>query len=424
MSLPRIRRYPPGTDFIGFGDPAPVTPELVHVTAGDGVTSKAVLYSRGTEKSVVCVMHPRADMTRHYAIPYILGKGFAFFAQVGRFPGDDSTAATIHEPLVADVGAGMGFLRSRGFKSVIALGNSGAASLYCLYHAQATTAAPARLTTTAAGDPFDLNQFDLPTVDGCIFLGAHLGAGKTLEGEIDPSVTDENDPLSCDPELDIYNPDNGFREPAQSSRYSAEFLAKYRVAQKTRAARLDAIAWSLISDQRFYEERSGTPEFDELEPATRSFMTRRAVKGRFMQIHRLDANPANVDLSILPSDRGYGSLMSVRPDISNYSAMATKVLSPRAWLSSWSGRYSRASLLANLPAVRMPTLVVAYSGDNALHPGVAELIYRETPAADKEFATVVGDHFGFPVPSKPNQGGRDAGMKVLTDWLLARFPAG
>jgi hypothetical protein len=423
MSLPRIRRYPPGTDFISFGEHSPVTPELVHVTAGDGVASKAVLYSRGTETTVVCVMHPRADMTRHYAIPYIVAKGFAFFAQVGRFPGDDSTAATIHEPLVADVGAGMRFLRSRGFKNIIPLGNSGAASLYCLYHAQASTAAPARLTDTAAGDPFDLNQFDMPTADGFIFLGAHLGAGKTLEGEIDPSITDENDPLSCDPELDLYNHANGFREPPGSSKYSEEFLAKYRSAQKARAARIDAIAWSLISDQRFYEERIGTAEFDKLAPEARSFITRRAAKGRFMQIHRLDANPANVDLSILPSDRGYGSLMSIRPDISNYSAMATKVLNPRAWLSSWSDRYSRASLLANLPTVKMPTLVVSYSGDNALHPGVAELIYREAPAADKELATVVGDHFGFPAPSKPGQGGREAAMKVVTDWLLTRFPS-
>ena len=56
---------------------------------------------------------------------------------------------------------------------------------------------------------------------------AHLGAGKTLQDEIDPSVIDENDPISCDPELDIYRLKNGFTEPPQSSEYSKEFLLAF-----------------------------------------------------------------------------------------------------------------------------------------------------------------------------------------------------
>ncbi|MFM0662925.1 alpha/beta hydrolase [Paraburkholderia sediminicola] len=424
MSLPELRRYPPGTDFIGFGDRSPaVAPEVVFVRAGDGVSSRSVLYASGKEKTVVCLMHPRADMTRHYAVPDIVGNGFAFYIQQGRFPGDDISAATIHEPLVADIAAGMTFLRSRGFEHIILLGNSGAAPLYALYQAQASTAAPERLTDTAAGDPYDLGRFDMPLADGFIFLGAHLGPGITMQGHIDPSVIDESDPLSCDPELDMYNVKNGFKAPPGESRYSADFLAQYKTAQRIRGSRIDAIAWSMIHAQRHAEVRIESPTFDKLEYNDQAFIMRRAAAAPLMQIYRLDADPASVDLSLRPSDRSYGSLMSVRPDLANYSLAGGKIFNPKVWLSSWSERYSRARLLNCLPKITVPSLILTYTGDNAIGPDVAELVYRESLAADKEFAAVVGDHFGFPVPSKPNEGGREAALKVMVDWIRKRFPS-
>jgi hypothetical protein len=421
MSLPRIRRYPVGMDFISFEGPPPAVPEAVMLMAEDGVSSKAMLYARGKEKTVICLMHPRADMTRHYAIPAVVEAGYAFFTQLGRFPGDDVSAATIHELLLADIAAGIRFLKTRGFERIVFLGNSGAASLYALYHAQASTPVPDRLTHTAANDPFDLNKLDMPTGDGFIFLGAHLGAGKTFEDGIDPSVIDECDPLSCDPELDMYNPANGFKEPPATSKYSAEFLARYAAAQHARAARIDALAWSLLAAQKKHEAQMGAAGFADMGLAERAYVMRRAIAVPFMQIYRLDASPFSVDLSIDASERDYGSLMSIRPDLSNYSPMGSKVLNPRVWLSSWSARYSRAGLLESLPKLTMPTLVTGYTGDNALRPQVAERIFNESPAADKQMAVVGGDHFGYPLVSSKNKGGRSAAIEVMLQWLHDRF---
>jgi hypothetical protein len=114
--------------------------------------------------------------------------------------------------------------------------------------------------------------------------------------------------------------------------------------------------------------------------------------------------------------------MSVRPDIMNYAMPGSRLFSPKVWLSSWSARHSRARLLDCLPKITVPSLILTYTGDNAIGPEVAELVHRESPAADKKFAAIVGDHFGYPVPSKPNQGGREAAIKVMVDWLRKRFP--
>jgi hypothetical protein len=65
---------------------------------------------------------------------------------------------------------------------------------------------------------------------------------------------------------------------------------------------------------------------------------------------------------------------------------------------------------------------VNYTGDHAIYPEDSESIYQQSPASDKKFVQVDADHFGYPLPSKPNQGGREASMKVIMQWLRDRFP--
>jgi hypothetical protein len=423
MTMPQINRYPPGKDLLGFDTgPAGVVPETVVLTAQDQGRSKGVLYARGSERTAVCVLHPRGDMSRHYLIPYLVEAGYAAFGQESRWPGNDIAAT--HEVLLIDIAAAMRFLRERGYRHIVCLGYSAGGSVYSFYQAQAVTQPPGRLTDTAAGDPNDLNRFDMPPADGLMFISAHLGAGKSVMTEIDPSVIDENDPLSCDPSLDMYNPANGFREPPEHSKYADGFIERYRAAQIARVARIDAIARQRVAEQRFFRDLAGRPEFDRLPAAERAAIGRRAMAGTIMQIHRTTANPAMTDLSLHPSSRGYGSLMSVRPDLANYGeAGFAKALTPRAWLSLWSGLSSRASVLDNLPKITVPTLVVNFTGDAGIYPFAAQAVFDQCPAKDKTLARVDGDHFGFPLPSKPNGGGRGEAGKVVAGWLRERFPA-
>jgi hypothetical protein len=423
VSLPRIGRYAPGFDPLAFAlPPTNVEPKMILLAAEDGARSQGVLYSNGSEQTAVCVIHPRADVSRHYTIPPLVDSGYAVLAHQSRWPGNDAAAS--HELLLLDIAAAVTELRRRHFEKIVLLGYSGGGSVYAFYQAQAVASPGTRLRETAGGDPLDLGPFELPPADGIVFMSSHLGAGKTLMTEIDPSVVDERDLLAVDPDLDMYDPRNGFKTPPESSRYPAEFLDRYRAAQTARVARIDAIARSFIEDQRYYRAIADEPDFGRLSEKQQAFVLRRAVQGRVMSVYRTDANPTVTDLSLSPSSRTYGSLMAVRPDLANYTDQGfAKYLTPRAWLSLWSGLSSRASLLDNLPSVTVPTLVVCYTGDNAIYPVHAQSIIGTSLASDKSIVYVDGDHFGFPLPSAAEQDPRDTAMSHVVEWLRARYPS-
>ncbi len=421
MSFPRIARYPAGLDPLSFDiGPEGVEPRPIVLTAEDGGRAQATLWSKGTESTVVLIIHPRADVSRHYTIPPMVDAGYAVLAHQSRWPGNDATAS--HEVLLLDIAAAVIEARRRGFDKIVLLGYSGGGSVYSFYQAQAVAPAGGRLTDTAAGDPLDLNRFEMPPVDGIVFMSAHLGAGRTLLSEIDPSVTDESDATSVDPTLDMYDARNGFKPAPEPSSYSPEFLERYRAAQSARVTRIDAVARSLIADQRYFRSVADESGFTALREDAQAYVLRRAVKGRFLNVYRTDANPTVTDPTLFPSSRTYGSLMAIRPDLANYGDQGfAKYIAPRAWLSLWSGHSSRAAVLDNLPDVTIPTFVVCYTGDNAIYPVHAEAILEGSPAADKSIVYVDGDHFGFPLPSDP-EGGRTKSMPHVVGWLTGRFP--
>ncbi len=391
-----------------------VRQEPIALEAADGGLSNAILYSRGRHRTVVCFMHPKADMSRHYAIPALLEAGYAAFGQNSRWLNNDE--ACVHEAVLLDVAAGLRFLRQRGFERIVLVGNSGGGSLYSFYQAQAVTAPPGRLTHTPAGDALDLNTFELPPADGFIHLAAHLGEGKILQQMIDPSVTDEDDPLSCDPALDPFNPANGYRQAPESSRYAPEFVARYRAAQRARMERLDAVARGHL-EQRNEARRS-------MAGGERGAVTlRRAVLCPYMVVYRTEADLRAFDLSLDPSERDAGSLFSYRPDLTNYMEFGFgRVCTPRAWLSTWSGLSSNADVVKNAPKVTVPALVIYYRGDNGIFPGDARAAFEALGAEDKQLASAPGDHYGFGVGTQERAGAPQALAQVV-EWLRARFPA-
>jgi hypothetical protein len=410
----------PGFGTYNYTPAAGFTQQVVRLEAEDGGWSQGILYSSGREKTVVCFMHPRGDFSSHYCIPGLTGAGYAVFGQRSRFPNHDT--ACVHEIVLADVAAGVRYLKGLGFAHVILVGNSGGGSLYTFYQSQAGTAPPARLTHTPAGDSFDLNALDMPPADAVVMLAAHPGEGKYLMSVIDPSVTDEDDPLSCDPALDMYNPDNGFRACPTPSHYSSEFLGRYRAAQRARVARLDSIARQRIKDMRANEALMQSRGFDERRLAERIEIGRRATASKLLTIYRTDANPAFCDLSIDPSTRRVGSLLGPRPDRTNYQVGGfSAVMTPEAWLSTWSGLASHGSVLDNLRRIRVPFLIVNFTGDCCIFLSEVAAMIEHVASGDKAVVHIDADHYG--VATDGSLAPRDAAAAALVEWLQPRFAA-
>lgn len=420
--MTRVGRYDNPHKCVSFaGIEASVSAEPIALEADDGGLSTAVLYQRGSPRTVVCFMHPQANMTRHYAIPALVDAGYAAFGQNSRYVNNDTHC--IHEVLLLDIAAGQRFLRERGYDNIVLIGNSGGGSLFALYQAQAATAPPGRLQETPAGDRIDLNAHDLPAADAYVMLAAHLGEGQILMQMIDPSVADEADPLSCDASVDPYDPANGYRPPPESSHYDAEFVERYRRAQRDRVARIDAVARGLIDDRNRARAAMVEPGFANLTSDQRTRTFRRAVVHPPMIVHRTEADLRALDLSLDPSDRDAGTLFSYRPDLTNYMELGfARVTTPRAWLSTWSGLSSNASLERNGRGIEVPSLVISFDGDNAIFPADAKRAFGLLAAADKSMVRVAGDHYGFSVGTQDRRGATLA-TDALVAWLRARFPA-
>ncbi len=381
--------------------PAGTRCEPLKLVTPDRAVAHGWLYARGGEDTVVCLMHPRANFSRHYAVPGLLERGFAVLCLNSRWLNNDSTC--VHERLLLDVAEGVKAARAR-FERVVLLGNSGGGSLFTFYLSQARNAGGARLRETAAGEPLDLNELDIPAADALVLLAAHPGEGHFLLHAIDPSLRDEGNPLSCDPALDLYDPANGFREPPEPSRYTPEFLAAYRAAQRARVERLDALALHRLERRRAARDRAR-----EGSAAAR----RAAIATDFLLVYRTDADPRCVDLSLDPSARDYGSLWGRRPDLTNYGAVGFgRVVSPEAWLSTWSATHSRAEIAHTAGAVDLPALQVSYTADNAIFPSDDALVARALGRPSLERIGLDGDHYGFPAAT-----GRDAAIEEIAAWL-------
>ena len=413
--MPRIGRYANTAMTLHWGTDAPpagVTVESITLPTPDRSATSGLLFRpRGRARAIVAITHPRVDCTSHYVIPPLLRAGYAVWAQRCRTVNNDLTA--VHEQLLIDVAVAHAHLEDLGFEEIHVLGNSGGASLYCFYIQQAELPPQSRVATAPSGLKVDLS-IEMPMPAGLVLLAPHPGQGDLLLHCIDPSVADEDDPLSILPEVDMFDAANGFRPPPDTARYDEGFLSRYREAQRTRVARLDARARDELERRR--QLRRQAREHDD-EQARRA-----ALAPAFMTVYRTDADPRTVDLRMDPSKRDYGSIFGRRPDVTNYGSVGFgRLTTPDAWLSTWSGLSSRAAIRLTGPAVALPALVISYTADNSVFPSDTRAIHDALASPDKSLVEVDGDHYGYAPGGEDRAGGR-AAAELIVDWLRAHAP--
>jgi hypothetical protein len=380
------------------------------LTTADGAAVRGVLATVPGATTVVSLMHPRQDLTHHPLVPLLLQAGAAVWTQHTRSVNNDLTL--VHEQAILDAAAGLVFLRECGFGSIITLGHSGGGTLYAFYLEQAGLAPTDRIAATPGGRPAKLAETEMPLADGAIFLAPHPGQGRLLLACIDPSVANEQDPMSVVPELDPFSPANGFAVPPASSAYPQEFLARYRAAQRDRVARIDAVAREHLA--RTAEARAA------FGASHNALDRRRSLAPTIITVFRTDADPRTVDLSLDRSERPYGSLFGKRPDLINYGLTGFgRLTTPEAWLSTWSGLSSNADFIRCAPGVTVPTLFIELTGDQAAFPADSRQMTCALGAEDLTTATVRGLHFGGSIAEGEPTGNELAATEII-NWLSKR----
>ena len=378
----------------------------------DGAAVNGFLYTAGPSDVVACIMHPREFLATHYLVPELLAAGYSVFTQTSRAVGSDLRLE--HEITLLDVAAGLGFLRENGFKKIVLIGNSGGASLYSFYNEQSLLSPGDRLVRTPGGKPTGLAEVAMPQADGVVLVSPHPGQGIVLMNCIDPSVSDEADPLAIDSALDFLDPANGFASGPAGGHYDERFVNRYREAQRLRVERLDVTARSLIEMRLAARKRgkAGGSREDRIRGAHTTAMT----------IWRTDADLRCWDLSLDPSDRAIGSIWSNDPYATNFGVVGfARFCTPEAWLSTWSGITSQANMFRTASSIEQPLLVIEYSGDQVVFPADVQRIVAVVPSADITRHSFRGDHHGQPLTQGEVPGRASAG-EAIRAWLKDRFP--
>jgi len=206
------------------------------------------------EKSqvAVIVMHSDGDLLAPPAAIELAKRGYrALGAAVSNhdFPLDEK---------LLDVKVASDYLRQiPGVKKVITLGHSGGATLMSAYQNVAENGVQAFQGPEKLIKCSDLGE--LPPADGVMLLDSNYGNGVMTLLSLDPAVVSEDNGCMLDPELDLFNPANGY-DP-KGSTYSAGFIRKYQQAQGERNNRLiDAAV------ERLHALESGKGKYADDEP--------------------------------------------------------------------------------------------------------------------------------------------------------------
>ncbi|GAA4401498.1 alpha/beta fold hydrolase [Tsukamurella soli] len=395
-------------------NPADTVTSAHELTTADGATVAGLLRTLPGATAVCVLMHPRQDFSHHVLVPELLRRGYAVWTQNTR--GGQSDLSLVHEQALLDCAAGHRFLRGYGFETVVSVGHSGGAALAGYYIEQSALPGAERFASSPGGRPVPLPDADMPVPDGLMLMAPHPGQGLLLGRMIDPSVADEDDPMSVVPALDPYNPRNGFRPPPEPSSYAPEFVAEYRAAQRRRVERIDAVArrrLAVAGEARRRFAASG-------DAGDR----RSALATGVITVHRTDADLRCVDPSLDPNDRPYGSLFGRRPDLTDYGIVGFgRLTTPEAWLSTWSAISSRAGLVRCAKGIHVPTLLVELTGDQACFPADAAEIVAAIAADDVTHVRVAGKHFGGALRDGEPTAAALAGER-MGNWLGERFSSG
>ena len=321
--------------------------------------------------------HYNVDFSEHYLAEPLAERGIGFLGWNTRYRGNE--AFFLLEHALVDIAAGVRWLREEaGVDTVVIVGNSGGGSLMGAYQSQATDPS----IEATVGLPLPDAVLDLPPADLYVSVNAHPGRPEVLTAWMDPAVTDETDPLSVDPALDMF-------DAAHGPPYAPEFVERYRAAQVARNDRITA--WVTAELERL---AGGRGLGSRLQPAPRV--------GR-PPLRRPDDRPVG------PRSPG---CYAGDPRAANFGPFAIGGTSTlRSWLSMWSLETSQCRGAPHLGRITVPSLVVQSLADRGVFPSDAHAIH-DALAADGQDPRAAS-----PASTTSRTPGPPTVADLVTDWI-------
>ena len=332
-------------------------------------------------KTALIATHYNVDFSEHYLGEYMAERGYGFLGWNTRFRGNE--AFFLLEYALLDIGAGMRWLKEEaGVEQIVIVGNSGGGSLMGAYQSQALDLD----MSPTPGMKLPAGLEDLTPADLYISLCAHSGRPEVLTAWMDPSIVDEGDPTSIDPELNMY-------DPANTPPYSEEFISRYRAAQEARNHRITDWCHTELA------------RLQGLGMSDRAF-----------NLYRTWADLRLMDGTLDPSERQVGVCYAGDPKQANFSPRGIGLTNTlRTWLSMWSLKESPCRGAPHLKKITQPALVVQSTGDTGVFPSDARGIYDALGSTDKSLEMITGDHY-LVEPANA----RDDAADLIKGWLTAQ----
>jgi hypothetical protein len=175
----------------------------------------------------VFVMHASGDYLRFHACRELSRRGYrvlcANTSSSKAGPSDSST-----DRMLLDAKLGVAYLRSHpGIRKVVLFGHSGGGVLMSSYQNIAENGLPACQGPEKVGRCSD-SLAGLPPADGLMLIDSNWGHGAMMLFSLDPAVVGEDGGQILSPELDLFDPRNGFSP--KGSTYGDAFLRRFFAA--------------------------------------------------------------------------------------------------------------------------------------------------------------------------------------------------
>jgi pimeloyl-ACP methyl ester carboxylesterase len=363
----------------------------------------------------VVVTHPNHANNFNYFTGWELARR-GYRAMLVNYYGRETSYYEFIPPLAAAIKA----LRATpGVEKVVLLGHSSGGVVLTSYQDVAENGPkacqePARIAKCNAK-----GLEGLPKADGVLLIDSNSGQPeKTIA--LNPAA-DSTDPRYRDPELDLYNPKNGFDPTTKLANYSPEFLSRFFAAQGARANKVIDQAQARLA---LIEKGEGDYKDDEPFVVFGSSIDVNGARPELAD-HKLLAKthaphillkadgtaPVEIIPSVIPAlatPEQEDSLVETTQDVTvreylSFQALRVtpdyRMTEDRIMGLDW--RTTPNSLQGNLEGIKVPTLIM--SGTCAPHLVLLETAYDLSAAKDKEMVGVEGANHGM-MPCKPEYG--------------------